>query len=315
MDIRTLVLMPLVTALAVSALAGPAAEDGKAAQVLAQTRQAIGGGRLQSLRTFAADATVQRNMGSVQVSSEVELLLQLPDKYLRSEQGGGPVGAAMSMGFNGEAPIKPANASFGPGGAMMIRMGPGGPLRHAEKLPPEEQARLDRELVRSHRADISRLMLGWFAMALPALDVRYSYAGEAESPDGKAHVLDAKAADGFSARLFIDQDTHLPLMVTYQGAPPRVVTREDRRPGGGGREMSDDERRRLRAEAEQDVKRLQSERPAMVEMTLFFEDWRAAGGVQFPHKIRRAAAGTTHEEWTVNRARINPTIDPKRFEG
>jgi hypothetical protein len=50
-------------------------------------------------------------------------------------------------------------------------------------------------------------------------------------------------------------------------------------------------------------------------MTLFFEDWRAVGGVQSPHKIRRAAAGTTHEEWTVNRARINPKIDPKRFEG
>ena len=43
-------------------------------------------------------------------------------------------------------------------------------------------------MLRSARADISRLMLGWFAAAHPSLDAQYTYAGEAESPDGKADV-------------------------------------------------------------------------------------------------------------------------------
>ena len=79
-------------------------------------------------------------------------------------------------------------------------------------------------MLRNARADISRLMLGWFASTHPALAAEYTYAGEAESPDGKADVIDAKNADGFSARLFIDRESHLPLMVTYQGPQPRMIT-------------------------------------------------------------------------------------------
>ena len=41
-------------------------------------------------------------------------------------------------------------------------------------------------------------MLGWFAAAHPSLSVEYTYAGEAESPDGKADVIDVKNADGFA---------------------------------------------------------------------------------------------------------------------
>ena len=68
------------------------------------------------------------------------------------------------------------------------------------------------------------MMLGWFGTAHPALQATYTYAGEAESPDGKAHVIDVKNADGFAARLFIDQNNYLPLMVTYKGRQPRVMT-------------------------------------------------------------------------------------------
>ena len=30
---------------------------------------------------------------------------------------------------------------------------------------------------------------------------------------------------------------------------------------------------------------------------------------------RRATGGDTNEEWTVNKVKINPKIDPKKFEG
>ena len=99
-------------------------------------------------------------------------------------------------------------------------------------------------------------MLGWFGATHPSVNAHYTYAGEAESPDGKAHVIDVKNADGFAARLFIDEQTHLPLMVTYQGPQPRMV--DDRRaaPRRGGapgrsrrrtaRPVTEEDRRRLR---------------------------------------------------------------------
>jgi hypothetical protein len=36
--------------------------------------------------------------------------------------------------------------------------------------------------------------------------------------------------------------------------------------------------------------------------------------VKFPHSIRRASAGATTEEWVVSRVKVNPKIDPKKFD-
>jgi hypothetical protein len=63
------------------------------------------------------------------------------------------------------------------------------------------------------------------------------------------------------------------------------------------------------------MQEMQRQAPALVDFALYFEDWRDAEGVKFPFKMRRATAGTTTEEWTVNRIRVNPKVDPKRFAG
>ena len=315
-------------AAAIAGAAVSAAPEDKAANVLAAARKAIGDKKLDSLKTLAVEAAVQRNVSTMQMTADVEVLLELPDKYIRTDTSSGPMGG-FSIGFNGSKPIRPANAVGMAGGAMVIRMGPGpGPGGPApEKLSPEDQARVDAQLVRSQRAELSRLMLGWFAAAHPALNAQYTYGGEAESPDGKADVIDVKA-DGFNARLFIDQQTRLPLMVTYQGPQPRMITaggpmaggaRAATRPGGTQAqergEPTAEERQRAREAADRQVHELQTQPPTMVEMTLFFDDWRDAGGIKFPHNIRRASAGTTNEEWTVNKVRVNPKIDARQFEG
>ena len=201
--------------------------DGKAAEVLAAARKAIGDKKLDALKTLAVEAQVQRNVGATQLTTDTEILLELPDRYLRADTSSGPMSGGFTSGFNGDKVIRPAGASMAmAGGGMVIRMGgPGGPMPPAgEKPSPEEQERMDKAMLRSSRAELSRLMLGWFAAAHPSLGVEFTYAGEAESPDGKADVVDAKNADGFNARLFIDRETRLPLMVIYQGPQPRVVT-------------------------------------------------------------------------------------------
>ena len=297
-------------------------EDDRAAQVLAMSRKTIGDTKLDALKRISLQATVQRNVNTMQLSSDVEILLELPDKYVRTDQSNMP-GVTMSgtsTGFNGEKPIQPAHGGVA-AGAFVIRMGPGGPApAQPEKLSPEEQERVGKSVVRSARQELSRLMLGWFAAAHPSVNAVYTFAGEAESPDGRAHVIDVKNGDGFAARLFIDQQTNLPLMVTYQGPQRRVMTSGTRASGGGTvvqrtptGPASEEQRGKEQHDIDTQLEEIRKQAPVMVDYTLFFEDWRPVDGVQFPHKIRRAAEGSTTEEWTVGTVRINPKIDPKRF--
>ena len=292
----------------------------KATEILAQARQAIGGGKLDALKTFSAEAKTQRNVGTFQMNAEVELLLALPDKYMRSESStGGPMNMSSTTGFSGDRPLARTGGA-GPRGGMVIIMGPGGP-GPGDKPTPEQQAEMDKMALRSARQDISRLMLGWFGTAHPTLDVTYTYAGEAESPDGKADVIDVKDADGFNARVFIDQQTHLPLMLTYQGPQRRVMTSGGPMPGGGAGQpqastahMSDEERKKMSENVQKQIEQLRSQPPAMVEYRLFFADWTDVDGIKFPMKLQRATAGTTDEEWTITKVKINPKIDSRKFD-
>ena len=71
----------------------------------------------------------------------------------------------------------------------------------------------------------------------------------------------------------------------------------------------------MRADAEKQAQELQRQPPVLVDTVLYFEEWRDSEGVKFPFKMRRAVDGTTTEEWTVNRIRVNPKVDAKRFAG
>ena len=54
--------------------------------------------------------------------------------------------------------------------------------------------------------------------------------------------------------------------------------------------------------------------PPPVENRLYFADYRDSDGYQFPFRLRRAVGADTVEETTFDRFKINPKIDPKRFE-
>jgi hypothetical protein len=176
--------------------------------------------------------------------------------------------------------------------------------------------------LRAARAEASRFMLGWLAMAHPALQAEYTYVGEAESPDGRAHVIGVKGADGFESRLFIDQNNYLPLMVTYQGRAPRImtsgpmrVTQGESSAGAQGKPASpltEEERKKMAQDLEARLQKEAAEQP-LVEFSLFFDDWREVEGLMFPHLMRRGSGGETTEEWTVNKVKVNGRIDAKKF--
>jgi hypothetical protein len=54
--------------------------------------------------------------------------------------------------------------------------------------------------------------------------------------------------------------------------------------------------------------------PAQPEFRVYFADYRDVDGMQFPFRLRRATGADTTEETTFDRFRINPKIDPKKFE-
>ena len=86
-------------ALALVSVAGipPAsAQDAKAVEILAKTRQALGGARVEAMKSLAVEAAAQRNMGQMQMSADVEILLEMPDRYVRAENSRGPMSMTMN---------------------------------------------------------------------------------------------------------------------------------------------------------------------------------------------------------------------------
>jgi hypothetical protein len=51
-----------------------------------------------------------------------------------------------------------------------------------------------------------------------------------------------------------------------------------------------------------------------VESRIYFADYREVDGLQLPYRLRRAVGADTVEETTFDRFRINPKVDPRRFE-
>lgn len=315
----------VLAAIAVAAqMAQPALAQDKAAEVLAKMRQAAGGGTLESLKTFSLEARSARNMGERQLVTDIELYLDLPDRYLRVDNITAPIARTMTSGFNGDKLIVPAGMAGAPGGPMVVshdapaggggmqRMtvevmvaggGPRGGGPGGAAMTPEQQAMMAASAIRAQRVELSRLMLGWFGTAHPGLKAVYTYDGEAESPDGKAHIIGVKADGGFHAKLFIDQATNLPLMVTHQAPEPIRLQNVGR---AGGAALTREEIQKRIEEARKNAK--------MIEHRLYFADWQEVGGIRFPHTLQRATGSDTTEEWTIAKVKVNPKIDPKKFQ-
>jgi hypothetical protein len=278
------------------------AQDAKAHDVMEAARNALGGAdQIAGIKTILAKGKHQRSMGQVQANGETEISAMLPDKYLRSQTDqifGNTV--TVETGFNGGEPLQHTNSMGGPGGGAIIRMaGPGGP--GAQMDPAEMKA----AMLRAQQADFARVMLGWLATAPEYLEATYSYAGEAESPDGRADVIEVKGKDGFAAKLFIDQESHRPLMLTYMGRQPIVrIVRSERSP--------DEPSRRAGQPAPHDAERASP--PPMVEMQVYFDDYRDVGGVLLPHRLSRSVNGEPNEEIEFEAIRINTDIKPATFD-
>jgi hypothetical protein len=326
--------------------------DAKATSVMAAMRKELGGEqKIGAIKGLSLRADYRREMGAggpgggtmmimrgagsgaadggAHALGKMEIDIALPDKYLRSDIGTGMIGMTRTDGFDGTRSFQ-----------EVVPNNPGMTIRLDN---PATDPTFAKGLLKRSQRDLARLMLGLTGNTQPDFPVTYAYAGLAESPDGKADMIDVAGPEDFKCRLFVDAETHLPLMLTYQDAEPRMITRSIGGPGGGGPgrggppPSGDGQRIQVtpgggpgagaavgdrlaglppeeRAALEKQLREAEATPPKMVEYRIFFADHRKVEGVSLPHQISRGTGSKTTEEWTVTSYKVNPAFKADRFK-
>ena len=286
----------IVLAALIAALGTPILAQDQAADVVKAMRQALGGDKLDSVNALSLEGPFQREMGPRQMAGTNALTIQLPDRMHRSEEIELPGGASMErlVALNGDTAWEDMKQRGGMGGGIQIMMrGPGGAELNPQAM---EEARL-----RRLRTETMRYVLAFFGGS----GLEPTYVAVAEAPEGKADVLEVKNEGGASVRLFVDQQTHLPLMLQYTEVRPRMMM-DGRGRGGRGPDGPDPEEIRRRME--------QMPPPAPSNVSLYLGDYQKVDGVMIPHRLSYSIDGKPVEEWTIEKVKVNPALKADFFE-
>jgi hypothetical protein len=275
-------------------------QESRAQELIEQARAALGGDKLKSIQSLSVSGKYRRILQPEmpEIAGEMEIDFLLPDKYLKTETMNLPVGDGYITridGINGDQAFRDSKTSGGGGMVIIRRSGSDG---------PEGQAAEARAL----RAEFARNLLSFILAAPPSFPVEFSYVGEAEAEDGRADVLDVKGADGFAARLFLDKQSHRPLMLGYRTRQPRIGVMT-RRIEGATREDAE----KAAHEAEKKSQAQQQEAKE-VEVQVYFSEYRSVDGVSLPHQITRSIDGKVSEEWEIKKFKINLPLKAERFK-
>lgn len=308
----------------------PLAAQDRVAGIIAATRKAMGGeDKIAGLKTLTAEGPFRRMMGQRDMEGQVTVSIARPDKMHRVEDMamGGMVGGPTierTAVLNGTTSWEDTQNRGGMGGGMRIMInngpGPGGP---GGALTPEQ---IDEARTRRMRVQMQRLSAALFADA----GLQWVDAGVAESPEGKADILEAKEETGRTLRLFIDQGSKLPVMVQYQDPKPRIMINGPGGPGGpGGRGPGGPGGAGMRGpggpggagapgaggpppmspeEIQKRVAEMQRTPPEMGTYAYHLSDYKKVDGVMLPHKIETSLDGEPNEEWTIEKYKVNPQL-------
>lgn len=290
----------------------PIAAQDRVAEIIKDTRKALGGeDKIAALKTLIAEGPFRRSMGGRDMEGTLVVTLGRPDKMHRLEemQMGGMVGGPMierTTALNGTTSWEDTQNRGGMGGGMriMIAQGPG------PNGGQMTEAQLNEVRTRRMRVQMYRLTAALLADAGTA----WVDAGVAESPEGKADILEAKEETGRTLRLFIDHASKLPLMVQYQDPKPMVMINGGRGPGGPGgpggppppagapRPPMSEEDIQQRAEE------MRRNPPPLGNYAMHLSDFKKVDGIMLPHRIETSLDGEPSEEWTIEKFKVNPSV-------
>lgn len=281
----------------------------EARRVLGGIRAALGGEeKLSAVRTLTVEGQLTRVINDASRSSGFEMAFELPARFVKKEEFGNMNGVSLMRrsGFNGSDVIEEMDTPppMGGGGMHVMRLSAGGPML-AGKATPEQLEAQKKQALASNRREFARLALGMFGASFEAFPVEFKYVGQAESADGKADILEVQGADGFTAKLFVDGTTHLPLMLSWMDKEPLRITMA---PGGAAA----GDPARMQQELAERMKEAEANRRT-VEFRMFYGDYKAFSGVRLPTRIQRMMDGLATEELTFEKVKVNPRIDASTF--
>ena len=341
----------LIAAVAItgSVYAGQAEDPvARAASILAQTRKALGGeDKLAAVQRLEAKGTVRRAAGEVNIEGDLEIALELPNKYLRKESiilGGGGQGLDRTEGLNGSEVWEEMkfgggvnfDGDFGGGGGGGQRSGGrqgGADGRQGGAAPsPADLERQKETQLRARQTEVARILLA----TLLASETPARWIGTAVSPQATAEVVEITTADGTATRLLIDSKTYTPLMLTWTGIAQDPLAALAGRagfgrgrgrggrggfpgrgglPGGPGGQRGQQGGQapggQAPGAAPADARADALSQPTMLRM--FLSDYKTVNGVKLPHLLVRGAGDQVTEEWVIRNYRINPNFKADTF--
>jgi hypothetical protein len=272
------------------------AEEGQDASVLLDlARKAVGGKeKLAAIESLSANGKVRRIMGEMDQSGDLKLELLLPSRYKREETLSMPMGPEMTMttALNGD---QAWHDMRGPIGMPLM---PPGMKDNNEKFKAME--------LREAQSEYLRQVLVLFLGTPDTPGLEFKAGGKAEAEDGRADIVDVKGTGDFAARLFLDEKTHLPLMLSYQGRIPQ--------PRGMMPPPFTADRKMGPPSPPPDFNPAAMPVPATAEVQLMLGDYRAVNGLQLPFHFSQSSEGKVFEEWTIAKYKINPQLNPDRFK-
>ena len=296
MRIPTIVALSSVAPLAIVAqlTATSPQVDAKVTEILAAARAALGGeAELAKVQSLSLTCSTRRILGDREMAGEVTLDFVLPDKMKRTDSFGIPGGPTMERVsvING-AEVWDDSTNRGGGGFMMRMGGPGGPVGPGREPTEEDRQRMRQMQARRMKGELARHTLA----LLLRTDAPVTYVGVAEAEDASADVLEVTPEGQAPVKVFIDQATRLPLMISYEDVLPRM------RMARGGQRPTPEE-----------IEKMRREPPQKATFEVRYGEYRKVGGITFPHLMTTSANGEVTEEWTVDRLKVNPPLKPDAF--
>ena len=300
----------------------------QAAKVVTEMRKALGGAKLDQVKSLSVEGPFRRQMGQRDMEGTVTLVLVGPDKMHRVEEMQmGPATVERTQALNGETSWTDLQNRGGMGGGMQIVMRDGPP-----GAPGADPAEAEKRRTTMFKTEMQR----WMFALLGTASGEVTYAGVAESPDGKADMIEMKDARGQVLRLFVDQSTHLPLMLSYQEIRPRMMMQGGPGQrgggpgglggpggpgsgtgggGGAGAGAGGAGGERQRPSPEEMQRRMAAMPPPTPSaMQMNFDEYSSVDGVKVPKHIRLSADGKPVEEWTFEKIKVNPAVKADLFD-
>jgi len=304
------------------------------AKGMAAMRQAFGGQqKLAAVKTLSAVGKNDRAVGERSLTGDYEMALEVPDRFFTKQMmAQTPMGnVSLTIGFNGNALIQDTESPQAPGGGGGMRMVFSGGA--SPSASPEDQKAGETRLITQQKHEFARMALGIFGNSTSAFPLTFTHGGVAESPDGKADIINVKGEGDFAGKLFIDQKSHLPLMFSWMAKEPMSMTQNVSRgtgPAGGGTQvttfggggtsggrvggnMSEADREKMMKDLQDQMKAAEANRKT-VEFRVYYSNYRNVDGLMLPHSFQQSVAGNAATEITIEKYKVNPKIDPKRFE-